>query len=131
MLKPTTEGPAAYVLPANPAELNRQVQLLEVLKKQHVEVSQLTAAATASVPPAKRGDKPTQETFPAGSFVIRMDQPYSRIADALLDKQYWAPDDPQKHPYDDTGWSFSELFNLKVARLTDPAILQREDDQRR
>ena len=123
VLKPTTEGPAAYVLPANPAELNRQVQLLEVLKKQHVEVSQLTDATTASVPPAKRGDKPTQETFPAGSFVIRMDQPYSRIADALLDKQYWAPDDPQKHPYDDTGWSFSELFNLKVARLTDPAIL--------
>src|ERR1700678_534397 len=119
ILKPTVEGPAAYVLPANAAELNRQVQLLEVLKKQHVEVQQLTDAVTASVPPAKRGDKPTQETFPAGSFVVRMDQPYSRIADALLDRQYWAPDDPQKHPYDDTGWSFSELFNLKVARLTD------------
>jgi Zinc carboxypeptidase len=123
ILKPTVEGPAAYVLSANPAELNRQVQLLEVLKKQHVEVSQLTDAVTASVPPAKRGDKPTQQTFPAGSFVVRMDQPYSRIADALLDKQYWAPDDPQKHPYDDTGWSFTELFNLKVARLTDSAIL--------
>src|ERR1700728_1786065 len=123
ILKPTVEGPAAYVLSTNTAELNRQIQLLEVLKKQHVEVSQLTDAVTASVPPAKRGDKPTQETFPAGSFVVRMDQPYSRIADALLDKQYWAPDDPQKHPYDDTGWSFSELFNLKVARITDPAIL--------
>jgi hypothetical protein len=123
ILKPTVEGPAAYVLPANVAELNRQVQLLEVLKKQHVEVSELTDAVTASVPAAKRGDKPTQETFPAGSFVVRMDQPYSRIADALLDRQYWAPDDPQKHPYDDTGWSFSELFNLKVARLTDASIL--------
>ncbi len=121
--KPTVEGPAAYVLPANAAELNRQVQLLEVLKKQHVEVSMLTDAMTASVPAAKRGDKPTSETFPAGSFVVRMDQPYSRIADALLDQQYWAPDDPQKHPYDDTGWRFSELFNLKVARLTDPSIL--------
>jgi hypothetical protein len=123
VLKPTVEGPAAYVLPANAAELNRQVQLLEVLKKQHVEVNELTDAVTASVPAAKRGDKPTQETFPAGSFVVRMDQPYSRIADALLDRQYWAPDDPQKHPYDDTGWSFSELFNLKVARLTDTSIL--------
>jgi hypothetical protein len=121
--KPTTEGPAAYVISANAAELNRQVQLLEVLKKQHVEVSELTDAVTASVPPAKRGDKPTNETFPAGSFVVRMDQPYSRIADALLDKQYWAPDDPQKHPYDDTGWSFTELFNLKVTRLTDASIL--------
>jgi hypothetical protein len=121
--KPTTEGPSAYVISASAADLNRQIQLLEVLKKQHVEVSQLTDAVTASVPPAKRGDKPTNQSFPAGSFVVRMDQPYSRIADALLDKQYWAPDDPQKHPYDDTGWSFTELFNLKVARLTDPSIL--------
>ena len=121
--KPATEGPSAYVISANAADLNRQVQLLEVLKKQHVEVSQLTDAVTASVPPAKRGDKPTNQSFPAGSFVVRMDQPYSRIADALLDKQYWAPDDPQKHPYDDTGWSFTELFNLKIARLTDPSIL--------
>jgi hypothetical protein len=123
VMKPTVEGPAAYVLPANEAEMNRQVQLLETLKKQHVEVSQLSEATTATVPAAKRGEKTTQETFPAGSFVVRLDQPYSRIADALLDKQYWAPDDPQKHPYDDTGWSFSELFNLKVVRLTDPAIL--------
>ncbi|MGA8939438.1 MAG: M14 family zinc carboxypeptidase [Acidobacteriaceae bacterium] len=123
ILKPTVEGPAAYVIPANAADLNRQVQLLEVMKKQHVEVQQLSDAVTSSVPPAKRGEKPTEETFPAGSFVIRMDQPYSRIADALLDKQYWAPDDPQKHPYDDTGWSFSELFNLKVVRLTDTSIL--------
>ena len=54
---------------------------------------------------------------------MRLDQPYSRVADALLDKQFWAPDDPQKHPYDDTGWSFSQLFNVKVLRATDPAIL--------
>ena len=86
-------------------------------------MSELSEATTASVPAAKRGEKPTQETFPAGSFVVRLDQPYSRAADALLDRQYWAPDDPQKHPYDDTGWSFSELFNLKVVRITDPAIL--------
>ena len=53
-----------------------------------------------------------------------MDQPYSRIADALLDRQFWAPDDPQKHPYDDTGWSFTHLFNVKVVRITDAAILK-------
>jgi hypothetical protein len=122
--KPTLEGPAAYVIAADPADANRQVELLKVMKRQHVEVEQLADAATGSVPAAKRGDKATQQTFPAGSLVIRMDQPYSRVADALLDRQFWAPDDPQKHPYDDTGWSFSHLFNLKVVRLTDPAILQ-------
>ena len=122
--KPTLEGPAAYVIPADPAEANRQVELLKVMKRQHVEVQQLAEAATSNLPPAKRGDKPTQETFPAGSLVIRMDQPYSRVADALLDRQIWAPDDPQKHPYDDTGWSFTHLFNVKAVRVVDPAILQ-------
>jgi hypothetical protein len=53
-----------------------------------------------------------------------MDQPYSRVADALLDRQFWAADDPQKHPYDDTGWSFSQLFNVKTVRVVDPAILK-------
>jgi zinc carboxypeptidase len=122
--KPTLDGPAAYVLPTNAAELNRQLQLLNVLKLQHVEVQQLSAAVTSSIPPAKRGDKPTTETFPEGSYIVRLDQPFSRVADALLDKQYWAPDDPQKHPYDDTGWSFSQLFNVKVVRVTDTSILK-------
>jgi hypothetical protein len=122
--KPTLDGPAAYVLPADSAELNRQLQLLAVLKLQHVEIQQLTVETTSPVPAAKRGDKPTTQTFAAGSYVIRLDQPYSRVADALLDKQYWAADDPQKHPYDDTGWSFSQLFNVKAVRITDAAILK-------
>ncbi len=124
ILKPATNGPAAYVFPANEAELNRQLQLLTVLQRQHVELHQLTAAATVSLPGKKPGDAATQETFPAGSIVVRMDQPYARAADALLDKQYWAPDDPQKHPYDDTGWSFPALFNVHVTRVTDAHVLQ-------
>jgi hypothetical protein len=95
-----------------------------VLKRQHVEIQQLSAAATCDVPGEKRSDKPKPETFAAGSIVVRMDQPYSHAVDALLDRQFWAPDDPQKHPYDDTGWSFSQLFNVKVTRVTDPAILK-------
>ncbi len=122
--KPTLEGPAAYVIAPDAAETNREVELLKVLKRQHVEIQQLSDAATAEVAGAKRGDKPKQETFAAGSIVVRMDQPYSRIADALLDRQFWAPDDPQKHPYDDTGWSFTHLFNVKVVRVTDAAILK-------
>ena len=58
---------------------------------------------------------PETRTFPAGSYLVRMDQPYSRIADAMLDYQYWSPDDPQKTPYDDTGWTFGELFGVRRA----------------
>ncbi|MGD0566863.1 MAG: M14 family zinc carboxypeptidase [Candidatus Sulfotelmatobacter sp.] len=122
--KPSLEGPAAYVIPPDPADTNRQVELLKVLKRQHVEIEQLSEAATSPLAAEKRGDKPKQETFPAGSIVIRMDQPYSRAADALLDRQFWAASDPQREPYDDTGWSFSHLFNLKVVRVTDSSILK-------
>ena len=31
----------------------------------------------------------------------------------------WAPDDPQRQPYDDTAWTFPELFNVKATRVTD------------
>jgi hypothetical protein len=122
--KPSLEGPAAYVIPVDPTDTNRQIELLKVLKRQHVEVELLSDAVSSSVPGEKRGDKPKQETFPAGSIVVRMDQPYSRVADALLDRQFWAAGDPQKHPYDDTGWSFTHLFNLKVVRVVDLAILK-------
>ncbi len=97
--------------------------MLNILKLQHVELQQLASEVTQTLPATKRGDKPTTVTLPAGSIVVRMDQPYARIADALLDRQYWAPDDPQKTPYDDTGWSFSELFNLKTVRITDAKFL--------
>src|SRR5580692_8595768 len=131
--KPSREGPAAYVIAPDPGDTNRQVELLKVLKRQHVEIEQLSGEVTTNVPGEKRGDKAKQQTFPAGSIVVRMDQPYSRAADALLDRQFWAPSDPQKHPYDDTGWSFTHLFNLKVARIVDPSILQSKmtpvDDQ--
>ena len=122
--KPTLEGPAAYVIPPDAAQTNRTVELLKVLQRQHVEVQQLTAETKATVPGEKRADKPKEETFAAGSIVIRMDQPYSRIADALLDHQFWAPDDPQKHPYDDTGWSFTDLFHVHVVRVPDAGVLK-------
>jgi len=60
---------------------------------------------------------------PAGSYIIRMDQPYSRIADALLDYQYWSPNDPQRTPYDDTGWTFPENFGVRAYRVTEPTVL--------
>jgi hypothetical protein len=137
--KPEEEGPAAYVLPADDPRVGAQSDLLHVLQLQHCEISRATAAFSVTEPvkksaehghgtaSAKENEKPAPETktanFPAGSYIIRMDQPYSRIADALLDYQYWSPDDPQKTPYDDTGWTFGELFGVKVARITDTKVL--------
>ncbi|HEY5414146.1 MAG TPA: M14 family zinc carboxypeptidase, partial [Gemmatimonadaceae bacterium] len=134
--KAKVEGPAAYVLPADDRRPGAQAELLNVLRKQAVEISRATAPFTVTVRASARrsargADSATKadtgttttRTFPAGSYVVRMDQPYSRIADALLDYQYWSPNDPQKNPYDDTGWTFPEGFNVQAVRVTDVKVL--------
>jgi Zinc carboxypeptidase len=137
--KPSAEGPAAYVLPADEPRAALQADLLRVLQKQHVEISRASSAFQVVLPaqpekkPSKASDttqtntpspqQPKRRDFPSGSYIVRMDQPYSRVADALLDYQYWSPEDPQKKPYDDTGWTFGELFGVQVARVTDPKVL--------
>jgi hypothetical protein len=140
--KPQLAGPSAYVLTANEKDEGAQMHLLRALHRQHVEIGRASAPFTVEVADDTEkadSDKPkgkqsasteppriatTKRTFPAGSWVIRMDQPYSRIADTLLDRQYWSPDDPQKHPYDDTGWSFGDLFGVDVARVVDTSVLK-------
>lgn len=123
--KPREAGPAAYVFPADDRRTGSRAQLLRIMQLQHAEVSRLTAPVTVTSP--KQDDdkkKAGTRTFPAGSYLVRMDQPYSRIADALLDRQYWSPKDPQQHPYDDTAWSMGDLFDVQVVRVTDTAILK-------
>ncbi len=102
----------------------------------------LPAARRPTAPPARRGARPPRRSttpggprtepreFPAGSYIVRMDQPYSRIADALLDYQYWAPNDPQTRPYDDTGWTFPEGFGVQAVRVTDAKVLDVPDGDR-
>jgi hypothetical protein len=126
--KPQNAGPAAYVFPADDARPGSRAQLLRILQRQHVELSRSTAPIKVSLPAAKdengKEKKASTRRFPAGSIVVRMDQPYSRIADTLLDRQYWSPKDPQQHPYDDTAWSMGDLFDVEVVRVTDGAILK-------
>jgi hypothetical protein len=141
IVKPKTEGPAAYILPADDPRRGAQADLLRVLQKQAVEISRATQpfsltvasrgpreagrgrAGADSASLASRPPQPTTREFPAGSYIIRMDQPYSRIADALLDYQYWSPNDPQKNPYDDTGWTFPEGFAVRAVRASDVKVL--------
>ena len=145
--QPRREGPSAC-RSSRPDDPRRRAQadLLRVLGRQHVEISRISQPFTVPLAPSPGGDAgssatspassaassaaephksapPTVRLLPAGSYVVRMDQPHSRIADALLDRQYWSPDDPQTHPYDDTGWSFGELFDVEALRVVDGKIL--------
>ena len=136
--KPKNEGPAAYVFSSDDPRPGGQAELLRLLQLQGCEVVQATSEFSVTMPKPKtdkdkadkdKADKdkkePATETvqFPAGSYLVRMDQPYSRIADMILDYQYWSPNDPQRRPYDDTAWTFGEFGNVKVARVSDIKVL--------
>lgn len=108
--KAVEEGPAAYVFPADDPRTGQQARLLDLMQRQGVEVHRAT-----------RDIRIDDTTYPEGSYVIRMDQPYSRAADMLLDRQYYNPDDPR--PYDDTGWTLGPLFNARTVRVENTAIL--------
>jgi Zinc carboxypeptidase len=109
--KAATEGPAAWVIPANDPRPVEAADMVNLLQMQGVEVHKLEADTQAG-----------KEKLLAGSYVIRMDQPYSRMADMLLDTQYYNVADPR--PYDDTGWTMGALRNVKTSRIIDPAILK-------
>jgi hypothetical protein len=108
--KARTEGPAAYVLPADETRPVEQAEMLNLLKLQGVEIQRLNG-------PVETKDG----KFGTGSYVVRMDQPYSRMADMLLDTQYYNVNDPR--PYDDTGWTLGPLHNVKTVRIKDAKIL--------
>ena len=108
--KATTEGPATYVFPAADPRKWQQARLLSLLKQHGVEVHKANISFTVE-----------EQTFSAGSYVVRLDQPYSRTVDMFLDKQYYNPNDPR--PYDDVGWTLGPLFNAKTVRIEDTSIL--------
>ncbi len=109
--KATNEGPAAYVIPANQSRPVEAADMVNLLRLMGVEVSKADKEITIK-----------DEKYPAGSYVVRMDQPYSRMADMLMDTQYYNVNDPR--PYDDTGWTLGALRNVKTVRVTDKSILQ-------
>ncbi len=109
--KATTEGPAAWILPGDDPRPAQVAELAGLLQRHGIEVHRLDTPLEAE-----------KRKFPAGSYVVRMDQPYSRMADMLLDTQYYDISDPR--PYDDTGWSLGPLRNVATIRVKDPAVLK-------
>jgi hypothetical protein len=108
--KPRNEGPAAYVIDRTERP-HEAASLVSLLQSHGVEIHTLNAEAESG------GQK-----FAAQSYVVRMDQPYSRMADMLLDRQYYNANDTQ--PYDDTGWTLPALRNLKSTRVKEAKILE-------
>ena len=117
--KASKEGPAAWVIPADDGRPVECADLVALLQAQGIEVRKSQSETEVSL---KQGRDEKKVKVPAGSYVVRMDQPYSRMADMLLDTQYYNVSDPR--PYDDTGWTLGALRNVKTIRVTDASILK-------
>lgn len=127
--KATNEGPAAYLF-SSTTRPTEAADLVNLLRLNGIEVHTLNQEVTLK-PPAEDGKKEegkgntskpvTEQKFPAGSYIVRMDQPYSRMADMLLDRQYYNVSDPR--PYDDTGWTLGALRNITTVRVTEKSVL--------
>src|SRR5690242_12208205 len=102
------------------AASNQPPQTLGSAKK--IRDSAVASKKSETQDALKKDTRKTDDSLiPAGSYVIRMDQPYSRMADMILDTQYYNPRDPRS--YDDTGWTLGALRNIKTIRVTNTAIL--------
>ena len=105
----SSKAPYGYVFPVQ-RDMTKVATLLNILRAQGIEIGQLTAAVKAGT-----------ETFPAGSYLIKLNQPYGRLAKNLLEKQDFP--DPALETYDDSGWSMGYAFNLDVKEIKEKSIL--------
>ncbi|MGH7618783.1 MAG: M14 family zinc carboxypeptidase, partial [Gemmatimonadaceae bacterium] len=105
----STQAPYGYVMPVA-RDMTRVATLVNILRAQGIEVGTLDAETTVGA-----------DKFPAGSYVIKLDQPYGRLAKNLLERQDYP--DPALTTYDDSGWSMGYAFNVEVKEIKDKSIL--------
>jgi len=110
--KGVTGNPYAFVIPADQDDRRRAAQMVNVLLRQGIEVSRAT------------GDFSTDEgSFPAGSYIVRLDQPYRNYAVDLLELQDF-PFDPEHLPYDDVTWNLPVHYGVKTVQIDDQRVLE-------
>ena len=90
--------------------MTRAAELVNILRLQRIEVGIARAAI-----------KLEDGTYPAGSYVIKRDQPYGRLAKNLLETQRYP--DPELRTYDDSGWTMGLAMVVEVRESKDAAIL--------
>lgn len=105
-----TTPPYAFAIPAGQKDRTRVARLVELLRVQGIEVGRTTAELTLA-----------EGTFPAGTYLVKRDQPYGRLAKILLEKQA-LPDQTQR-TYDDTGWTMGLMLHAEVTPIADKAVL--------
>lgn len=109
------EPPFAYVISSRQTDTPEAGQLAQKMIDNGLDVYT-----------TKSGFKANDVTYPAGSWVIPMDQPFSALAKELFERQKY-PDALENGtaksidlPYDVTGWTLPLQMGVSVDTVTDP-----------
>jgi hypothetical protein len=105
-------GPVhAWIIPANQRRKSDTAQAVNDLREQGLEISRAEAAFKAG-----------SVDVAAGDYVVRGDQPFRTLAEMYFSVQNYPPQNPA--PYDDTGWTFQLMRDIRVLPVTDKAVLE-------
>jgi hypothetical protein len=114
------EPPFAYVIPSVQSDAPEGQQLARIMQENGVAIRESQAGFHAN-----------DRDYPAGSWVILMNQPYSAMAKELFEVQrypaalFTESSKPVDLPYDVTGWTLPLQMGVRVDAITDPLT----DDQ--
>ncbi len=103
------DAPYGFVLPANQEDPTRVAFVIHILRMQGIEVGRAKAAV-----------KVTDGEFPAGSLIVKTNQPYGPLAKTLLGKQ--VDPDPDLTTYDDSAWTMALMTHTEIKPISDKAV---------
>jgi len=104
------QPPYAFVIPAGQRDQTQVDRVANLLRRQAIEVHRATAEI-----------KIKEDTFAAGSYVVKLNQPYGPLAKTLLEKQNYP--DASLTTYDDSAWTMGMANNIDVRTIEDKSIL--------
>jgi hypothetical protein len=108
-----TEAPYAIAIPEAQGDKRRLGAMVDLLRAHGIEVRRTS-----------QGLRVKEGEFPAGTFLVRMDQPYRGYALDLLTAQKWPADKAAHDPYDDVAWALPFSYGLEAKVIADPAVRQ-------
>ncbi len=103
------QAPFGFLIPDGQGDPRRVAQLVSLLMRQGIEVARASAPLTL-----------TEGTFPAGTYVVRLDQPYRDYAVDLLTAQLYPKDAGEA--YDDVSWELPAHYHLAVIPTADARV---------
>ncbi len=111
----TDAPPYAYVIPSVQADAPEGELLAHILEENGIAIRE-----------SETGFRANERDYPAGSWVILMNQPYSAMAKELFEIQRYPQalfsesNKPVDLPYDVTGWTLPLQMGVRVDAVTDP-----------